>query len=274
MKTINALMVPLALLSFTTNCNSSKEKSAPTIATVDNKKIEVLPSNPQKGAVINMQDTVEIKRMVLCLKDSSKTREGMYAKLADIYNKKLPDVIKANKLITTGAPMAWHTMQKTAYFFEAGIPVNKTPAKLGKGMYMKTTGGDSVYLAHFFGPNDLTSGAYDALKEKAKENHKVISPAYEVYIDNPFVVSAEPLDLYKLQTDIVCPFGHKASAPSTLKILETGDKKVLEKKEEPDGYSFKFSGSDSIINQLTDFIKSERRMKSIHQIECTDKNFP
>jgi effector-binding domain-containing protein len=232
MKTINVLIAPLALLVLTASCNSSKEKTAPTIATVDNKKIEVLPTNPQKGAVINMQDTVEIKRMVLCLKDSSKTREGMYAKLADIYNKKLPDAIKANKLIITGAPMAWHTMQKAAYFFEAGIPVNKAPAKPGKGMYMKNTGNDSVYIAHFFGPNDLTIGAYDAIKEKAKENHKVTSAAYEVYIDNPFVITTEPLDLYKLQTDIVWPFRNKGQAQAVVKVAESVDKKELEKKDE------------------------------------------
>jgi effector-binding domain-containing protein len=232
MKTINVLIAPLALLVLTTSCNSSKEKTAPTIATVDNKKIEVLPTNPQKGAVINMQDTVEIKRTVLCLKDSSKTREGMYVKLADIYNKKLPDAIKANKLIVTGAPIAWHTMQKAAYFFEAGIPVNKAPAKPGKGMYMKNTGSDSVYIAHFFGPNDLTIGAYDAIKEKAKENHKVTSAAYEVYIDNPFVVTTEPLDLYKLQTDIVWPFRNKGQAPTVVKVAESSNKKETDKKDD------------------------------------------
>jgi hypothetical protein len=231
MKTINVLIAPFALLVSTTSCNSSKEKAAPTIVTVDNKKIEVLPSNPQKGAIINMEDTVEVKSNVLCLKDSSKTREGMYAKLSAIYNKKLPEVIKANKLKITGAPMAWHTMQKTAFFFEAGIPVDKAPAKPGKGMYMKSTGNDSVYVAHFFGPNDLTKGAYDAIKEKATENNRVIASSYEVYIDNPFVVTTEPLDLYKLQTDIICPFRKKGQAPTVVKVAESGDKKESDKKE-------------------------------------------
>jgi effector-binding domain-containing protein len=231
MKTINVLIAPLVLVVLATSCNNSKEKAAPTVATVDNKKIEVLPSNPQKGAIINMEDTIEVKSNVLCLKDSSKTREGMYAKLSAIYNKKLPEAIKANKLKITGAPMAWHTMQKTAFFFEAGIPVDKAPAKPGKGMYMKSTGGDSVYIAHFFGPNDLTNSAYDAIKEKATENHKVTSPTYEVYIDNPFVVTTEPLDLYKLQTDIVCPFRNKGQAPAVVKVVVSGDKKEVDKKE-------------------------------------------
>lgn len=42
-------------------------------------------------------------------------------------------------------------------------------------------------------------------------------------------------------------------------VLSELRKKVLVKKEEANGYSFKFSGSDSTINQLTDFIKSERQ---------------
>jgi effector-binding domain-containing protein len=206
MKTINVLVAFLTLLILAISCSGNKEKAAPVMATVDNKKVEVLPPAPQKGAIINMEDTIEVKKTVLCLKDSSKTREGMYAKLTAIYNKKIPDAIKANKLKITGAPMAWHTMQKTAFFFEAGIPVDKAPSKMGKGMYMKTTGTDSVYVAHFFGPNDLTKGAYEAIKEKAKDNHKTTSAAYEIYVGNPFVVTTEPLDLYKLQTDIVVPY--------------------------------------------------------------------
>ena len=35
-------------------------------------------------------------------------------------------------------------------------------------------------------------------------------------------------------------------------------KEVLEKKELPNGYSYKFNGNDSIYIQLTDFIRSER----------------
>lgn len=231
-KNISFLVFFHLSLFLATSCGNSTEKTRTTIATVDDKKIEVLPEIPQKGAVINMQDTVEIKKMVLCLKDSSKTREGMYAKLTDIYNKKLPDVIKANKLVINGAPMAWHSMQKTFFFFEAGIPVNNAPAKPGKGMYMKNTGGDSVYVAHFFGPNDLTKGAYDAIKEKANENNRVIVSSYEVYVDNPFVSTAEPLDLYKMQTDIICPFRKKGQAPPVVtKAAVPEDKKKDTKKE-------------------------------------------
>ena len=41
-------------------------------------------------------------------------------------------------------------------------------------------------------------------------------------------------------------------------VLEVIKKEILERKELPDGYSYKFNGNDSIYSQLTDFIRSER----------------
>ncbi len=41
-------------------------------------------------------------------------------------------------------------------------------------------------------------------------------------------------------------------------VLELLKKKTTEKKELSNGYAFKFDGSDSTIDQLTDFVKTER----------------
>lgn len=41
-------------------------------------------------------------------------------------------------------------------------------------------------------------------------------------------------------------------------VLASLKKQVLEKKELPDGYAFRFNGSDQLIDELTEFIKSER----------------
>ncbi|MEQ1554668.1 MAG: hypothetical protein ABL929_10840 [Ferruginibacter sp.] len=189
------------------NCANKNEKKLEKIdTTIAQKETETI-AKPQKAVVINLADTIENKWTVLCFKDSSKTEEGMVAKLTAIYNTKLPEAIKANKLKIMGSPMAWHTMQKTAYFFEAGIPVDKAPTKITKGIYTKNTGTDSAYVAHFFGPTNLTKGAYQALQEKLTENHKIKSNnIYEVYIGNPFQNTTEALDAYKLQTDIILPF--------------------------------------------------------------------
>ncbi len=41
-------------------------------------------------------------------------------------------------------------------------------------------------------------------------------------------------------------------------VLVSLKQKVLEKKELPNGYSFKFEGTDAVIDELAEFVKSER----------------
>jgi len=45
-------------------------------------------------------------------------------------------------------------------------------------------------------------------------------------------------------------------------ILASLKKQVLEKKELPSGYAYKFDGSDKLVDELAEFIKTER--------ECCD----
>ncbi len=40
-------------------------------------------------------------------------------------------------------------------------------------------------------------------------------------------------------------------------VLESVKKQILEKKELTNGYSFKFAGTDAVIDELTEFVKSE-----------------
>lgn len=41
-------------------------------------------------------------------------------------------------------------------------------------------------------------------------------------------------------------------------VLASLKSKIIEKKEVPNGYSFKFAGTDAVIDELTEFVKSER----------------
>ena len=41
-------------------------------------------------------------------------------------------------------------------------------------------------------------------------------------------------------------------------VLKSLKEKVLEKKELPNGYAFRFSGSDEVVDELVEFIKTER----------------
>ncbi len=198
----------ILLSSVFVKCKDSKETPPPPPPlvkkeTVTNNKTEIL----QKGPVINIVDTVEVKRIVLCMKDSSATSAGMSTKLSNIYNKKIPDAIALAKLKMVGQPMAWYKSQKAPFFFEVGIPVDKAPGKIPKGFFIKKTGGDSALVAHFFGPNVMSSVGYDAVSEMLKErNRKKAAPAYEIYIDNPFEVKKGKTDPYKQQSDIVLPY--------------------------------------------------------------------
>ncbi len=41
-------------------------------------------------------------------------------------------------------------------------------------------------------------------------------------------------------------------------VIASLKKQVIEKKELTNGYSYKFKGTDSVINELADFVKTER----------------
>ena len=106
-----------------------------------------------------------------------------------------------------GAPMAWYNTMKAPYFFEAGIPVNKKPAKLPAGVFVREMGNDSAVVAHFYGPYNLLSQGYDAVKERMKDEKKKSSAApYEIYVGNPMDKNGKMIDPYKVRTDIVFPF--------------------------------------------------------------------
>ena len=187
------------------SCSGKKDKPAPPPPVVKKERSDTTGS--KRGPVINVADTMERKMAVLCIKDSASTAARLSEKLNNIYNTKLPEAIKASKLKAAGQPMAWYTMRKNAFFFEAGIPVEKAPAKAIKGMFIKNTGGDSALVAHFFGPTDQSAVGYDALNEILKDRKKKkASPAYEVYVDNPFDLTAKKKDPYRMQMDIIVPY--------------------------------------------------------------------
>jgi effector-binding domain-containing protein len=144
--------------------------------------------------------------MVLYMKDSAKTFERISLKLGAIYGVKLAEVLKKNNIKMAGAPMAWYKSQKPPYFFEAGVPISKKPAKLPKNIFIREMAADSVLIAHFYGPYDLLGQGYDAIKEKMKDEKRTASGApYEIYIGDPVDATGKPVDPYKVRTDIIFP---------------------------------------------------------------------
>ncbi|WP_462251760.1 hypothetical protein [Ferruginibacter sp.] len=213
----NGLALSLLVLSFYSftilqSCGSGDKKN--TAAKTDT--VKPVRTNPEKvkeptvaekPAIINIIDTVAAKRIVIYMKDSAKTFERISVKLAQIYGVKLAEVLKKNNLKMTGAPIAWYKSSKAPYFFEAGIPVSKKPAKFPKNVFVREMNTDSVMMAHFYGPYTLLQQGYDAIKERMKDEKRTANGmAYEIYVGDPIDASGKPIDPYKVRTDIVFPW--------------------------------------------------------------------
>lgn len=209
MKNIRLLPVLfIALLLGAMACNNNvPEKKTTEIPKTDTPVIKAIKepvAETKRGPVINIGDTLSLKRMVLTMKDSAATAQRLTMKLAEIYVAKLSAFIKKNNLKISGQPMAWYKGATAPYFFEAGLPIDKKPAKLAAGMYIKQIAIDSVVVAHFYGPYDLIPQAYDALKDWMKDHKKTMKGApYEIYIDEPMDATGKLKDPYKVQTDVV-----------------------------------------------------------------------
>lgn len=162
---------------------------------------------PSRSPIINVTDTVATEYLVLYVKDSAASSERISQKLSNAYAVKLADCIKKNKLKSVGPPIAWYKSNKAPFFFEAGIPVDKKPAKLPKGIFLKKIGGEPALIAHFYGPYSSSFVGYEVLTEWLKDRKKTRSSLpYEIYVTDPMGTDGKMLDPYKVQTDIVFPY--------------------------------------------------------------------
>jgi effector-binding domain-containing protein len=191
------------------NCHSGEDKKVLTPESIVY-KIDTASDKSEKVAkkppILNITDTIAVKQIVLCMKDSARSSERIGLKLSQIYGKTLLEVIKKNKIVITGPKMAWFKTSNEPFYFEAGIPVNKIPAKMPKNVFIKNIGGDSVLVAHFYGPYELTYEAYGALREWMTDHKKKASGIpYEIYVGEPIDSSGKANDPYRVQTDIVFP---------------------------------------------------------------------
>ncbi len=209
---LNVLTVLLAAVSvLAQSCGNNNSKPATENKTTKDTTQKTAPAETKtepaaKPAIINIIDTLTPKRIVVCIKDSAASYERIGLKLAQIYGSKLGEVLKKNNLKMDGPPMAWYRSNKAPFFFEAGVPVAKRPAKLLNGAYIKETAADSAVVAHFYGPYNLLSQGYDAIKEWLKDAKKKASaPPFEIYVGDPVDKDGKMMDPYKVRTDIVFP---------------------------------------------------------------------
>lgn len=188
-------------------CGNEKSQPAPGPVIYKKDTAAVGANTKLKAPIINIIDTVTMKRVVLVVKDSAANGQRVGEKMAAIFDSILPAIIKEKKLTVTGAKMAWYRSSTKPFFFEAGFPVDKAPAgKLPKKVVVKNLPADSAVVAHFFGPYDLTYQAYEALTEWLKDRKKKRSgAAYEIYVGSTTDEKGKQVDPYRVQTDIVFP---------------------------------------------------------------------
>lgn len=65
-------------------------------------------------------------------------------------------------------------------------------------------------------------------------------------------------DTIEANSPLICKLTSSEMQERKSTVLTSLQKKILETKELKDGYSFKFRGNDKTINELVDFVKSER----------------
>lgn len=201
------LIVALAVSCKTKKTETTTAKPSTTFIIQKDTAQPAKDGRPQRPPIININDTIATKFIVLYIKDSAANSGRISQKLAKIYGITLPQFIQKNKLSIAGAPMAWYKSTKAPFFFEAGLPINKKPGKLPKGIFVKTVGGDKAVIAHFFGPYSITNMGYEALADFVKENKKKRNGIpYEIYITEPIGIDGKAIDPYKVQTDIVYPY--------------------------------------------------------------------
>lgn len=195
------------LLSSCSHSDQNADKERPIVILKNNKPRKKSDSTSSSAPIINISDSVAVPFQIIYIKDSAKNNIRLSQKLAKIYAEKLSDCILKNKLKSMGAPVAWYKTQKAPFFFEAGIPVDRKPNKLPRGINYKRVSSGNVMIAHFYGPYEETVQAYQLLKEIIKDRKKTMAGApYEIYIDDPIGKDGVVKDPYKVQTNIVFPY--------------------------------------------------------------------
>jgi effector-binding domain-containing protein len=204
-------IVVYSVLLLLTSCNNADEKKETAGTKSDSvEKKEKLPEpikDTRRPPIINITDTIAARQTILYMKDSAATVERLQLKLGEILGIKLGAVVMKNKIKPTGAPVAWYKSNKPPYFFEAGLPVDKKPAKMPSNILVRDISADSVTVAHFYGPYDMLPQAYEALSDWMKGHKKKLDgKPYEVYVDDPMDKEGKLKDPYKVRTDVIFPW--------------------------------------------------------------------
>lgn len=103
--------------------------------------------------------------------------------------------------------------------------------------------------------NNKTFKDENCKKEQAQT--LVISGSKEIMKENEMTAKNHDLE-------VSCKLTSQELARRKETVLASLKAKVLEKKELPGGYAYRFPGSDSMVDELAEFVKSERACCSFY----------
>lgn len=145
-------------------------------------------------------EEITVKPMiVLAIRDTAATMADIGPVLGRDYGQ-IGAFMGSNGLKFSGPVMAWYHTQQAPYILEAGVPVDKMPAKTDPRILIKEIGSAKAVVVHFWGPYELTGQAYEKISQwLSKNNKKAVGAPFDMYITDPTTVN----DPYQVQTDIV-----------------------------------------------------------------------
>ncbi|ULQ53921.1 SRPBCC family protein [Flavihumibacter fluvii] len=139
--------------------------------------------------------------LVLTIMDTAQASGDIGPKLQKAYGE-MGKLMNAEKLMMQGMPLAWYYSDKAPYILEAAVAVDKLPANTAGRIHFRKMQAGNAVVAHYFGPYESVSIAYNRIADWIKSNNlKPNGAPYEVYIDDPTTKKS----MYEVQTDIVQP---------------------------------------------------------------------
>jgi effector-binding domain-containing protein len=171
------------------------------------KGLASLKQNIENGTLKTQQPIIRLEKQVrpafqvLTIMDTAQTSGDIGPKLQKAYGE-MQQFMKAGQLKMVGIPMAWYYTVNDPFILEAAIVVDKVPTNTTGRIHYRKVPGENAVVAHYFGPYESSSIAYEKINAFVKTNQlKAKGVPYEVYVDDPSTKKS----MFDVQTDIVQP---------------------------------------------------------------------
>lgn len=150
----------------------------------------------KKASVTVEEVTVDTMNMVV-IRDTAVSAAAIGAVLNKSYSELFPFISQNN--LTPGKVMAFYYSSTAPFIMEAAVQVDKLPYKTTGRIKINQLFASNAIVAHYKGPYQQVSIAYEAIDKWMKQKQKAANGApYEVYLNNMAAVA----DSFDLRTDV------------------------------------------------------------------------